>query len=116
MINKLLKTLSFLPIENFINVYEKNYDKHKITVDLEKNTIDFGKGIFFNDSKNSTQNITKPEDLVVLECVDRLLIKGYKPKNIILEKVEIKTSTKIKSLIEMLAMPNVNRTLQTMYG
>ena len=33
------------------------------------------------------QKITKPEDSVVLECVDKLLEKGYKPENIILEKV-----------------------------
>jgi type I restriction enzyme M protein len=34
----------------------------------------------------TTQNFSQPENFVVLECVDRLLEKGYKPENIILEK------------------------------
>ncbi len=87
MKTNLLKALFFSPVENSINVYKKDYDNHTIKIDLDKDTIDFGDGIFFNDSKNSTQNIIKPEDLVVLECVDRLLTKGYKPNNITLEKV-----------------------------
>lgn len=40
----------------------------------------------FGDSKNTIQNIVKPEDWVVFECVDRLLGKGYQPENITLEK------------------------------
>ena len=84
---ELLNKLLFLPQENTINIYNKKYNSHVIKIDLDKNIINFGKGIFFNDSKNSTQKITKEEDLVVLECVDRLLTKGYNPNNIILEKV-----------------------------
>ena len=34
----------------------------------------------------TTQNFSQAENWVVLECVDRLLEKGYKPQNIILEK------------------------------
>jgi len=55
-------------------------------VRLLHNIVNFGSKIFFNDTKKSTQNFTKQEDLVVLECVDRLLEKGYAPQNIILEK------------------------------
>ena len=86
----LLINLGFSHKENakdlVIKVYS-NQDNYFIEVDLEKNFIYFGNKIFFNDSNNSIQKITKPEDLVVLECVDRLLQKGYKPQNIILEKV-----------------------------
>ena len=86
----LLINLGFSYKENTKDVlikYYLNNEKYSIEINLEKNSINFGNYIFFNNSKNSTQNITKPEDLVVLECVDRLLQKGYKPQNIILEKV-----------------------------
>jgi type I restriction enzyme M protein len=59
---------------------------YSIEVDFEKNQFNFGGEINFGDSKNTIQNIVKPEDWVVFECVDRLLEKGYQPKNIILEK------------------------------
>ena len=86
----LLISLGFDYKENAKDVLIKpytNHEKYSIEINLEKNNINFGDKIFFNDSRNSNQNITKPEDLVVLECVDRLLKKGYKPQNIILEKV-----------------------------
>ncbi|WP_152017609.1 restriction endonuclease subunit S [Aliarcobacter butzleri] len=86
---ELLINLGFNYKENAKDVLIKQYPNHEkyfIEINLEKNSINFGDKIFFNDSKNSIQNITKPEDLVVLECVNRLLEKGYKPQNIILEK------------------------------
>lgn len=85
----LLNTLGFIFKENTKDILIKYYQNHKnytIEINLEKEIINFGDKIFFNDSKNSIQNIRKPEDLVVLECVDRLLQKGYNPENIILEK------------------------------
>ena len=86
-LEKLLISLKFTLQENSIGMYTKDYKDSKILIDIDKNTIDYGKSICFNDSKKHTQKITKDEDLVVLECVDRLLSKGYKAKNIILEKV-----------------------------
>ena len=88
--NDLITKLGFVAKENSVNIYLKKYSNHNhytIEVDLEKSIIDFGKSIFFNDSTNSIQKITKDEDLVVLECTNRLLLKGYTPKNIVLEKV-----------------------------
>jgi len=88
--NDIKVKLQFIPKENSVNIYQKKYpnqDNYSIEIDLQNNSINFGNSIFFNDSKNSIQKITKLEDLVVLECVDRLLTKGYSPKNIILEKV-----------------------------
>lgn len=88
-LNDLIAKLQFIPKENSVNIYYKkysNYYDYSLEVDLDKSVINFGNNIFFNDSQNSTQNITEDEDLVVLECVDRLLTKGYSPKNIILEK------------------------------
>ena len=90
MLIDFIVALEFIPQNNSVNIYQKrysNHDNYSIEIDLDKNSIDFGNSIFFNDSKNSIQKITKDEDLVVLECIDKLLKKGYNPQNIILEKV-----------------------------
>ena len=36
--------------------------------------------------RETTSNFNQEENFVVLECVNRLLEKGYKAKNIVLEK------------------------------
>jgi type I restriction enzyme M protein len=85
MIKNMLHTLFFSLKDNACGVYQKKYnDGTIIEVDLEKNLIDFG-GIKIYDKV--CQNIVKPEDSVVLECVDRLLTKWYKASDILLEKV-----------------------------
>jgi type I restriction enzyme M protein len=82
----LIKKMGFEPKENesgvFINKYANGYC---IEVDLEKQAFYFGGKIKIGEKY--FQNITKPEDWVVLECVNRLLNTGYKPENISLEKV-----------------------------
>ncbi len=84
-IKKLLKAISFIPKENASDIYIKKYqDDYSIEVDFKSLIIDFGSKIK-SDSK-TTQNFSQPENWVVLECVNRLLEKGYKPENIILEK------------------------------
>ncbi|MDR2172402.1 MAG: N-6 DNA methylase, partial [Planctomycetaceae bacterium] len=55
-----------------------------IEIDFDKETINYGNKIQ-SDSK-TTQNFSQPENFVVLECVDRLLEKGYQPQNLIFEK------------------------------
>ncbi|GHV75199.1 restriction endonuclease [Spirochaetia bacterium] len=82
----LIKKLHFLLKEKAIDVYYKTYTNgYMLEVDFENKTINYGKDIK-SDSK-TTQNFSQPENFVVLECVDRLLTKGYKPKDITLEKV-----------------------------
>lgn len=79
-------TLGFKPKESTSGIFEKKYaDGTAVEIDFEKMTFYFG-GRIKNQGKD-TQNITKDEDWVVLECLDRLLGKGYKPENISLEKV-----------------------------
>jgi len=87
MDNKLLiQKLGFSPKENAVDVYSKKYtDGYFLEINFVKQTFYFG-GKIKIQGKDS-QNITKPEDWVVLECVDRLLKTGYKPENISLEKV-----------------------------
>ena len=83
---KFLKALGFLPKENTIGVYEKVYKQHdySIEIDFSKEQICYG-NLIGADCK-TTQNFSQAENWVVLECVNRLLEKGYKPQNIILEK------------------------------
>jgi len=82
----LIKKLGFKPKENTSDIFVKKYtDDYAIEVNTEKQTFFFGGKIKIQEK--DTQNITKPEDWVVLECLNRLLDKGYKPENISLEKV-----------------------------
>ncbi|MBI2257868.1 MAG: N-6 DNA methylase [Flavobacteriia bacterium] len=81
----LLKKIGFLPKENTDGIYEKTYSgSYVISVDFKQQKIIYGNKIV-SESK-TTQNFSQAENFVVLECVDRLLQKGYLPENIILEK------------------------------
>lgn len=85
-IKKLLSSLGFKPKNNTVDVYAKTYQHHNgyvIEVDFSQKSINYGKLVA--DCK-TTQNFSQEENWVVLECVDRLLTKGYKPQNIVLEK------------------------------
>ena len=82
----LIQKLGFIPKESSSGIFIKKYaGGYAIEIGFEKETFHFG-GKIKVQGKDS-QNITKPEDWVVLECVNRLLEKGYKPENISLEKV-----------------------------
>ncbi len=83
---KLLQSLNFQPKENSNDIFLKKYaNSYTIEVDFENDTFYYGGKIKVQGKKN--QKITKSEDWVVFECVNRLLEKGYKPENIVLEKV-----------------------------
>lgn len=85
-IKKTIIAIGFSAKENASDIYIKKYpNKYAIEVNLKTETFHFGGKIKIQGK--DTQNISKPEDLVVLECVNRLLEKGYKPENISLEKV-----------------------------
>ncbi|GAB1358368.1 N-6 DNA methylase [Porphyromonadaceae bacterium] len=86
-IKKYITILGFTPKNGTSGVYHKIYvgqDSYSIAIDFDKQHIDYGDSIIA-ESK-TTQNFSQPENFVVLECVDRLLSKGYKPQNITLEK------------------------------
>ena len=83
----LVKELGFLPKDGAVGVYSKKYKQHNdycIDIDFTNEKIYYG-DIIASDYK-TTQNFSQDENWVVLECVDRLLEKGYKPQNIVLEK------------------------------
>jgi type I restriction enzyme M protein len=83
---ELVKVLGFSPKDKTADVYHKTYTAgYIIEIDFENSAINYGKEI--TSGSKTTQNFSQAENFVVLECVDRLLTKGYKAKDITLEKV-----------------------------
>ncbi|MEM9885966.1 MAG: restriction endonuclease subunit S [Bacteroidota bacterium] len=81
---KFIQVLGFLPEENATGIFQKHYQGYAITVDFGQRQFDFGSKI--KSESTTTQNFGQAENWVVLECVDRLLEKGYAPEDITLEK------------------------------
>ncbi|MDP2060481.1 MAG: hypothetical protein Q8J97_12135, partial [Flavobacteriaceae bacterium] len=79
-----IQTLGFTPKENTDGILHKKYNDYAIEIDFVNSIFNFGNKI--NGESKTTQNFSQAENWVVLECVDRLLEKGYKPQNIVLEK------------------------------
>lgn len=87
-IKEILQVLKYVPKNGVNNVYIKKYPLHNnysIEVDFNTQKINYGDKISIGNG--TTSNFSKAENFIVLECVDRLLEKGYEPQNIELEKV-----------------------------
>jgi type I restriction enzyme M protein len=84
-INGLMEALGYISEDDEYR-FAKKFEDHEysITVDLKKGKILYPKPIQLGD--DTTGNFSHPENLVVLECVDRLLRKGYRPQDLHLEK------------------------------
>jgi type I restriction enzyme M protein len=83
----LLISLGFSPKENTQDIYSKKYPLYfgyEIIVDYKKEKIEYGEKI--GGWRATTANFSQDENWVVLDCVDRLLSKWYKPEDIFLEK------------------------------
>ena len=65
--------------------FQIDYGTCIVAVDFDNKKIIYpeGKGLKVNDK--TTSNFEHPENFVVLECVCRLLEKGYRPEHIELE-------------------------------
>ena len=68
------------------NVYIKRYEDIEATLKVDVAS----EHIFYKESgitvgRETTSNFSEPENFVVLECVDRLLSKGYRTEHIELE-------------------------------
>ncbi|MBI4646024.1 MAG: N-6 DNA methylase [Bacteroidia bacterium] len=86
-IKELITLLGFSQQSPKSKVWCKKYPKHDnyvILLDFEKSFIDYGSKIQRGD--DTTSNFSRDENFVVLECVNRLLEKGYKPQSLTLEK------------------------------
>ncbi len=83
---QLLHFLGFSPSNTTNLHYTKTYPNHHytISVDFEKQKIDYPEPMKLGD--RTTSNFEASENFVVLECVNQLLEKGYKPECITLEK------------------------------
>lgn len=85
-IKSLIKALGFISQEGDKEVFYKNYPRHKnyfIKVNFETEKIEYSTEITLGDL--TTSNFANSENFVVLECVDRLLLKGYPPECLSLE-------------------------------
>ncbi len=82
---KLVQSLGFTPRENSSDVFIKKYkNNYYIEIDFKNESINYGKKI--SAGRKTTQNFKDDENWVVLECINRLLEKGYKPEDIVLEQ------------------------------
>ena len=81
---KTLKLLNFKPAKGGDSL-QKEYPRGQVvTVNFDRQKIDYGNKIQIGE--RSVTNFSQKENLVVLECVDRLLMKGYQPEHILLQK------------------------------
>ena len=65
------------------NLFYKHFNEDTIKVDIKNERISYPENLIINDT--TTSNFSHPENFVVFECVNRLLSKGYLPKNLELE-------------------------------
>ena len=82
-IKKLLNLLGFTQEEN---LFTKTYESAGVTlrVDVASEHIFYAEANI-TVGRETTSNFSEPENFVVLECVDRLLSKGYRAEHIELE-------------------------------
>ena len=80
------KVLECLGFEKQGDIYSKHYNESNcdIIVDFANERIEYPSNL--DTGANTTTNFSQEENFVVLECVNRLLDKGYKPESIFLEK------------------------------
>ncbi len=86
---QLIESIGFSPKSGQTNVWAKCYNGYEITIKYDcicpqNSIIDYGTKI--KTGRKTTCNFHQTESFVVLECVNRLLEKGYKPESIELEK------------------------------
>lgn len=85
-IEKLLQAMNYSKYNDseYIKYYTQVDCNIKIDLKNKKICYPVEKGFIVND--NTTTNFEKKENFVVLECIDRLFDKGYRPEHIELEK------------------------------
>lgn len=83
--SNLSQLLTNLGFEKKANVYRKFFETALLEVNFDQRTISYpeANGLLVNERQ--TCNFEANENFVVLECVHRLLKKGYKPEHIELE-------------------------------
>ncbi len=104
-IRNFIKAIGFVLKDGESGVWHKKYPIHgdyeilvKLRDNLKDSKIEWGDKI--KTDRQSTSNFSQDETRVVLECVNRLLEKGYKPEILILEK-EWKLGHKGKGFLDI---------------
>ena len=85
-ITRLLEIINFKKREGQNEIFYKEYPQpndYVIEIDFKKNEIKYTQPLRVGDK--TTSNFENSENFVVLECIDRLLMKGYSPSKISLE-------------------------------
>lgn len=85
-IKELITYLGLKPQDGDKDMFYKVYENHKdyiIKVNFDTERIEYGAKIKLGD--HTTSNFESSENFVVLDCIDRLLNKGYPPESITLE-------------------------------
>ncbi|MCI5218905.1 MAG: hypothetical protein D3914_06890 [Candidatus Electrothrix sp. LOE2] len=75
---KFIKSIGYAPKDGLVGIYQKCYPQSNgycVEVDFESESFNYGKLIVAESQ--TTQNFSQKENWVILECVDRLLEKGY---------------------------------------
>ena len=111
-IKTFLQALGFFPKNGESNIFSKFYINHghyEITINLTKSSSDskINWGNKIRAVRSTSSNLSDSENLVVLECVDRLLNIGYSPDKIILEK-QWKLGHKGKGFLDIQVLDNDN--------
>jgi type I restriction enzyme M protein len=103
-----LESIGFVLSNGKENTWSKNYATHNYEISVDINDSDVRKSVVNYGNKivvgrKTTSNFSQPENLVTLECVNRLLEKGYGPDKIILEK-DWPLGHKTKGLLDILVL------------
>lgn len=70
-------------------IYEKKYAQFDCVIEVDFNgsgSINYPEDKGMKITRRTTCNFSQPENFVVLECITRLMDKGYRPEHIELEK------------------------------
>lgn len=116
VVKSLIKSIGYVPEDGSDDVFYKTYidhDDYTIKINFQTETIQYrcikipeDYGIMMGDG--TTSNFKNSENFVVLECVDRLLEKGYKPSNISLEH-HFHLGRELKGKLDILVFDNENK-------
>ena len=84
----MIKTIGYVASSRN-KVFEKKYLQYDCKIEVDFNgsgSINYPEDKGMKITRKTTCNFSEPENFVVLECITRLMDKGYRPEHIELEK------------------------------
>ena len=102
-VRNLIKQIGFSLLNGSEEIWQKKYSvEYGITINFDQELIDYENNNSSPKicvSSKTTSNFSQQENFVVLECVNRLLEKGYKPKEFNPEKYNENILRKLEEII-----------------